>query len=237
MTNLTHRGAWTGVGDARLPAASYAACMPTEAAAGRARASQVRRLMHRAVGAYSVRNRRRKASLIGAFITDRGLTTTLFVGAGGDRNRHELVLEREIAAQTRIVAACDLYPANPSGWPYLRADGRRLPFVDQAVDLVLSNAVIEHVGTESDQRAFVAEHERVGRAWVVTTPNRWFPVESHTATVVRHWRASWRDSRREFTRLLSLREFTALLPPGSRVVGRPWSPTFVAFSPPRQSGR
>jgi hypothetical protein len=191
------------------------------------------RLARRAVLAYSIRNRRRKAGRIAAFIRERGLTSTLFVGSGGDRNANELVLEREIAAVTRIVAACDLYAATPGGWPYLRADGRALPFVDGAVDLVLSNAVIEHVGLAADQQSFVAEHDRVGRAWVITTPNRWFPVEAHTFTMFRHWRTAWRDSRREFTRLLSRREFVALLPPGTRVVGRPWSSTFIAFSAPR----
>jgi hypothetical protein len=94
---------------------------------------------------------------------------------------------------------------------------------------VLSNAVIEHVGGEVDQRAMVAEHCRVGRAWVITTPNRWFPVESHTSVLFKHWSPVWREQRREFTRLLSRREFTSMLPPGTRVLGHRWSPTFTAL--------
>lgn len=199
---------------------------------GRRPLSPGRRLARRAVLWFSIRNRRRKAAVIKAFIQDQGLTTTLFVGTGGNRNPNELVLELDVASVTHIVAACDLYPAKPTSWPYLQADGRRLPFGEGAVDLVLSNAVVEHVGQEADQLAFVAEHQRVGRAWVMTTPNRWFPIEAHTFTAFRHWQSSWRATRPEFTRLLSRREFAALLPPGSRIVGRPWGPTFIAFSPP-----
>lgn len=196
------------------------------AVASRALRSSARRT----VLAYSIRSRGRKADRIAAYITFRQLTTTLFVGTGGSSNRNETVLERRIASVSRVVAACDLYPAHPPGWAYVQADGRALPFADGAVDLVVSNAVVEHVGGEADQLAFVAEHRRVGRHWAITTPNRWFPVESHTATLFRHWSPAWRGSRREFTRLLSLREFRALLPPGARVVGRAWSPTFTGFS-------
>ena len=59
------------------------------------------------------------------------------------------------------------------------------------------------------------------------------PVESHTASILKHWSPGWRARREEFTRLLSLREFTALLPEGTRVVGRPWSATFTALYAPR----
>jgi len=62
---------------------------------------------------------------------------------------------------------------------FVRADGRRLPFAEGSFDVVHSNAVIEHVGEHEDQEQFVAELVRVGRAGFVTTPNRWFPIETH----------------------------------------------------------
>jgi hypothetical protein len=39
--------------------------------------------------------------------------------------------------------------------------------------------VIEHLDNWNAQRAFAREVQRVGRAWFVTTPNLWFPVEPH----------------------------------------------------------
>jgi methyltransferase family protein len=61
-------------------------------------------------------------------------------------------------------------------------DGRRLPFRDRAFEIVFSNSVIEHVGGRESQDAFAREVRRVGRAYFVQTPNRWFPVEPHWLT-------------------------------------------------------
>lgn len=170
--------------------------------------------------------------MIGAFLERHGLRTSIFIGCSPGTNENEGIVERAVAERTTVLAACDVLMASPE-WPFVLADARTMPFRDQAADVLLANAVIEHVGDESDQRRFVAEHVRVGRSWVMTTPNRWFPVESHTATVLRHWSPRWRAGRPEFTRLLSKREFRRLLPPGTEIVGHPWSATFTAlYAPP-----
>jgi hypothetical protein len=79
---------------------------------------------------------------------------------------------------------CRQYP----GMRFVMADGLRLPFRDQAFDVVHSSAVIEHVGSLARQCAFVAECCRVARRAVfITTPNRWFPVEFHTVLPLVHW--------------------------------------------------
>jgi Methyltransferase domain len=62
-----------------------------------------------------------------------------------------------------------------------------LPFTDGEFDVVFSNAVVEHVGSRTDQRAFVGELCRVARAFFMTTPNRWFPVEHHTGLPLLHY--------------------------------------------------
>lgn len=65
--------------------------------------------------------------------------------------------------------------------------GKVLPFKDQEFDVVYSNAVVEHVGSRQEQAAFIAEALRVARAFLITTPNRWFPVETHTYIPLLHY--------------------------------------------------
>lgn len=146
----------------------------------------MRRYVRRLVVRYSIRNRERKAAAITAFMRRQNLSTAVLVGVGGGDDPNGAIVERAVATQGRIVAACDMLPDIQGDVPYVRGDGRALPFRAGAVDIVVSNAVVEHVGQETDQRMFVAEHSRVGRAWVMTTPNKWFPVESHTSTLFRH---------------------------------------------------
>ena len=66
--------------------------------------------------------------------------------------------------------------------PWVRADGRKLPFADHSFDIVHCNSVLEHLPDESSRRAMAREIARVGRAYWVQTPNRRFPVEPHTLT-------------------------------------------------------
>jgi hypothetical protein len=62
-----------------------------------------------------------------------------------------------------------------------------LPFSNSQFDLVFSNAVVEHVGSRAEQRTFVGELCRVAKAFFITTPNRWFPVEHHTGLPLVHY--------------------------------------------------
>lgn len=74
--------------------------------------------------------------------------------------------------------------------PSIRAvsyDGDRFPFPDGEFDVAHSNAVIEHVGSRGQQVRFLAELGRVARRGMVTTPNRWFPVETHSLLPLLHW--------------------------------------------------
>ena len=75
--------------------------------------------------------------------------------------------------------------AGAAAW--VAGDGRSLPFRDGAFDVVFSNSVIEHVGSYESQHAFAREAMRVGRAYWVQTPYRWFPAEQHLLTPFIHW--------------------------------------------------
>lgn len=191
---------------------------------------QMKRLVRRVEMAYSRRNRARKAAMIVDLMRANGCHTVVFAGSQGAGSLpNSGIVEREVTTAAELVAAFDLTCQREASANFFYADATRIPLADRSFDLVVSNAVIEHVGGEDEQRRMVVEHDRVGRCWVITTPNRWFPVESHTAMPLLHWSAKWRDKQPGFTRLLSRSEFRALLPPGAVVVGRPWSGTFLAY--------
>src|SRR5204863_9614666 len=107
----------------------------------------------------------------------------------------------------------------------VRADGRSLPFPDDSFDIGFSNAVVEHLPDLESQTAFVGELCRVSRRVFLTTPNRWFPVDTHTLVPLAHWLP---DERRDTIyrrlgreeglglRLLSPSDLLALFPDSVR---------------------
>lgn len=77
----------------------------------------------------------------------------------------------------------DLYP----GKSFVRYPGGKFPFSDKQFDWVFSNAVIEHAGDDDGQLLFLNEMMRVAHKVFFTTPNKYFPVESHTNAIFLHW--------------------------------------------------
>lgn len=145
------------------------------------------------------------------------------------------------------------------------ADARDLGmYPDGAFDVVFSNSVIEHVGGPEDQRRMAHEVRRVGRAYFVQTPNRYFPVEPHFLVpcfqflpisvrvyLVRHLDLGWigrgnriadRATARELVteiRLLNARELRGLFPDATiyreRVFGL--TKSFVAYRAAAEASR
>ncbi len=108
-------------------------------------------------------------------------------------------------------------------------DGGNLDFPDNNFDIVFSNAVVEHVGTDEEQRRFIHELVRVSERAFITTPNYYFPMEAHTLIpfvhylprTMRFWiyrklgRGFWTDSN--CLNLFTPKKFLSLFPSRKQV--------------------
>ncbi len=132
----------------------------------------------------SHRSRTKKFELLHSLFQPRAGDRVLDIGASGDvflRYTFEDVYpfpDRIVAGghDPREVSSARRHYPRPR---YAVFDGCTLPFPDKSFHLVFSNAVIEHILGEDRQAQFAREIMRVGRSWFVTTPNYWFPFESH----------------------------------------------------------
>jgi SAM-dependent methyltransferase len=146
----------------------------------------------------SLWNRRRKLALFLDAIRPGPETRIVDVGAGdtpfgtepGVAATHNF-FEALYPWPERITAVSDVpLPHFAQAFPSVRtvvANGLDLPFADDEFDVAFSNAVVEHVGGREQQRRFVSELCRVAPQVFVSTPNRWFPVETHTLVPFVHW--------------------------------------------------
>lgn len=78
----------------------------------------------------------------------------------------------------------------PGKYPNIKVviyNGGVFPFQQKDFSLVVSNAVIEHVGDGQKQIQFINEMNRVGKRFYFTTPAREFPLEVHTNLPLVHW--------------------------------------------------
>jgi methyltransferase family protein len=142
------------------------------------------------------------------------------------------------------------------------ADALVCPFSDERFDVVFSNSLIEHLGSEQRQRVFAAEVRRLSKSgYFVQTPNKWFPIEPHFLAPFVHllperfrpsivrWMTPWgwltRPSRERCIRvcreirLLDAREIKCLFPEAEIVEERFLGITksFIAISQSNRSAR
>jgi len=74
------------------------------------------------------------------------------------------------------------------GLRFVQGTALEMPFDNNTFELVFSSAVIEHVGSYLNQSKFISECFRIAKKFVfITTPNRYYPVELHTAIPLIHW--------------------------------------------------
>jgi hypothetical protein len=153
-------------------------------------------MVRRLAARVSARSRRRKLDLFLETMRPTPETTVIDVGVSdggygedllGTANFFEALYpwpERITAVSTQhLTVFRQAFPKVTA----VRADGRALPFADDRFDVGFSNAVVEHLPDAESQRAFVAELCRVSRRVFLTTPNRRFPLDTHTLVPVAHW--------------------------------------------------
>ena len=70
----------------------------------------------------------------------------------------------------------------------IRGDGRDTKLPNNSYDIVMSNATLEHVGSFDNQNRFIKELYRISKKkCIISTPNRYFPIDSHTMLPLVHW--------------------------------------------------
>jgi hypothetical protein len=154
----------------------------------------------------------------------------LDVGVSDVVNDAANMLERKYPCPERITAvglgSGDDFQAAFPAVAYVRHGANQpLPFADNAFDVAASNAVLEHVGSRAHQEFFLRELTRVARRVFVSVPNRFFPVEHHTAIPLLHFtdatfgpacrwtgKGEWAETQNLI--LMSKRRLKALVPPG-----------------------
>jgi SAM-dependent methyltransferase len=78
----------------------------------------------------------------------------------------------------RAVAVNIEIPDRMAGWDIVLADGRCMPFADKSIDIVICNALLEHVNT--NRKDLVAEIRRISkRGYFVSVPYYYSPLEPH----------------------------------------------------------
>lgn len=168
-------------------------------------------------------------------------------------------LERWYADPSRITATsiedASVLEQQFPGLRFVQTSDGPLPFDEHEFAVSFSSAVVEHVGTQGQQREFVREHLRVSDRFFMTTPNRWYPLELHTILPLIHWlpqpvhqqllrwlgKHEW--AKTENLNLLSAKKFRALFPAdctvtvsGVRTLGLTSNLYAYGSSPARKSG-
>ena len=136
--------------------------------------------------------RKNKVELFMKLCRPKSVDVILDVGITGvEPHPYDNMLEKMYAQSLNIIGLGidDLTLVESEyGISCIRYDGGVFPFDDNSVDIIYSNAVIEHVGDFEKQCFFISEMLRVAKkSFFLTTPNRWCPIELHTKLPFIHY--------------------------------------------------
>lgn len=121
----------------------------------------------------------------------------LEVGTGTGGIAHCIATHPELRCEVTSVDVVDVRQVH-DGYAFHQVQGTKLPFDDEAFDVVITNHVIEHVGEAPEQRDHLRECRRVlvagGRGYLAV-PNRWMLVEPHFHLPFLSWMPhAWRSA-------------------------------------------
>ena len=125
-------------------------------------------------------------------MTPTAETTIVDIGASDRETREANILEKHYPHPQNITCGVlgddtELRENHPFVKIAKLDQGGKLPFADKSFDIAYSSAVLEHVGGSEDRRRFMADAVRVAKRVFFVVPNRWFPIEHHTAIPLLHW--------------------------------------------------
>ena len=160
---------------------------------------RLRSLLIAAAVGYSNRARRKRAQLFWRELAPTANDRILDLGSEDGSHIASILAYRDNVVIADIDPdALERGRRNHGFETVLLSESGKLPFADGEFDIVFCSSVIEHVTVGKErlrdyrtqrefgaaafehQRRFAAEIERVGRRFFVQTPNKWFPIESHT---------------------------------------------------------
>jgi len=123
-----------------------------------------------------------------------GVRTVIDIGSTRDNDmRSSNFFARELARRYEVTLFSDqaINPATDLDFAVAQVIQGDAAQIDEALgrfDLVISSATIEHVGARKTQAAMISSCIGLAnRLVVITTPNRWHPIEFHTRLPLIHW--------------------------------------------------
>lgn len=118
-------------------------------------------------------------------------TKILDIGVTSDKSYDSNFFEKLYPYSSQITAIgledASFLEEDYPGLKFINCNAKKMPFGDNEFDYGFCSAVIEHVGSRSEQKHLIEEISRVCKKFILTTPNKYFPVELHTFTFFIHW--------------------------------------------------
>lgn len=150
--------------------------------------NKIKRIIDRA----SDYNRERKYRLFLKIFQPDKNSKILDVGAAEKewRDTSNLLEKRYLYPENITALGVDNFEQFNARYPKVKIvkyGGGPFPFKDNSFDFCWCNAVIEHVGDRDQQAKFLKEISRVAKRAFVTTPNRYFILESHSRVILLHY--------------------------------------------------